>query len=213
VTRGRGHVVRRHNSVLRRTTVEILGSRCRLTVGPGARLWDCSITLVGEGAELFIGADCRLRHVRLSVEDLGSRLVIGGKTSITGATLVSQEGRRLQLGKDCMVAQHAELRNSDSHAIYNRDGARINPPRDVVVGNHVWIGLGACLFKGARIGDGAVIGARALVTGEIPPACLAYGAPATPRRNEIRWSRCRVAEGLPPELNPLAPSAARGSSR
>jgi len=202
---GSGHRVECRNSILRGTEVEILGSNCRLTVGPGARLWGCSITLKGEGAELYIGADCRLRRVRLSVEDRGTRLQIGAKTSITGATLVAQEGRLLQVGEDCMIAQHAELRNSDSHAIYDHDNVRLNPPLDVVVGHHVWIGLGAYVFKGARIGDGAVIGARALVAGEIPPACVAFGVPAVPRISPVRWERGRDAKGRPTPSTSRAP--------
>lgn len=188
---GRGHRVQRHNAILRNTRIEILGSGCRLTIGPHARLWDCSITLAGDDTELYIGADCELRQVRLCVEDRGSRLSIGGQTSIIGATLVAQEGRRLLVGGDCMIAAHTEIRNSDSHAIYDERDARLNPPGDVVVGDHVWIGLGACVFKGARIGDGAVIGARALVTGEIPPDCLAYGMPAAAHRTAIHWDRRR----------------------
>jgi len=189
---GRGHRVRRHNAVLRNTRIEILGTGCRLVIGPGARLWDCSLTLAGDGAELFIGADCQLRQARLCVEDQGSRLVIGAQTSIIGATLVSQEGRLLQLGEDCMLAQYADLRNSDSHAIYDRHGVRINPARDVVLGDHVWLGLGCSITNGARIGNGTVIGAVALVTGEIPPDCVAFGVPAVPRRTGIRWERSRT---------------------
>ena len=197
---GPGHRVQRHNAILRGTRVEILGSGCRLTIGPGARLWDCSITLAGDGAELFIGSGCRLQQTRLCVEDRGSRLVIGAQTSIIGATLVSQEGRLLQLGEDCMLAQHADLRNSDGHAIYDHAGGRINPARDVVLGDHVWLGLGSSIGNGARVGDGAVIGARALVTGEIPPACIAFGVPAGPRRTAIRWDRSRA-----PLTRPVSP--------
>ncbi|MES1167102.1 MAG: acyltransferase [Pseudomonadota bacterium] len=195
--RGPGHRIQLRDSILRRTKVEVLGSGCRLTIGPGARLWDCSITLTGEHAELIIGAGCALRHVRLSVEDRGSRLFVGADTSITGATLVSQEGRLLRIGADCMIAQHAEVRNSDSHAICDDGGRRINPPRDVVVGHHVWIGLGACVFKGAHIGDGAMIGAHALVTGEIPRHCVAFGVPAKPRRTSVHWNRGRDVNGEP----------------
>jgi acetyltransferase-like isoleucine patch superfamily enzyme len=109
-----------------------------------------------------------------------------------------------------MIAQHAEVRNSDSHAIYDRHGTRINPPQDVVVGDHVWIGLNACIFKGAHIGDGAVIGAHALVTGEIPPACVAYGVPATPRHTAISWGRGRDEAGSPPTWS--SPPAATATS-
>ena len=192
---GPGHHVERHNAILRHTRIDISGSGCRLVIGPGARLWGCAITLAGEGVELVIGADCQLRHARLSVEDRGSRLAIGAKTSMTGATLISHEGHLLQLGEDCMVAQHAELRNSDSHSIYDASEARINPPQDVMIGNHVWIGLGSHIFKGARIGDGAIIGAGSLVSGEIAPACIAYGIPAVAHRQGVHWKRERLTHG------------------
>jgi acetyltransferase-like isoleucine patch superfamily enzyme len=197
---GGGHQVQRHDAILRHTRIEMYGTGCRLVIGPGARLWDCSLTIAGDDTQLFIGAGCQLRSARLNVEDRGSRLVIGAQTSIIGATLVSQEGRLLELGEDCMLAQHADLRNSDSHAIYDAQSVRINPARDILVGQHVWIGLGARVFNGARIGDGAVIGALALVTGGIPASTLAYGVPAVPRRTAIRWDRSR----LPPD-SPAAP--------
>ena len=192
---GHGHQVQRHSALLRQTRIEISGSNCRLVIGPGARLWGCAITLAGDGVELVIGADCQLRHARLSVEDRSSRLAIGAKTSMTGATLIAQEGHLLQLGEDCMVAQHAELRNSDGHSIYDSNDTRINLPQDVMIGNHVWIGLGACILKGSRIGDGAIIGAGSLVSGEIAPACIAYGIPAVAHRQGVRWTRERHTHG------------------
>jgi chloramphenicol O-acetyltransferase type B len=52
------------------------------------------------------------------------------------------------------------------------------PERDIVVGNDVWIGLDALILPGARIGDGAVVGARAVVTGEVRPYAIVGGVPA-----------------------------------
>lgn len=189
---GNGHHVQRHNAILRGTQIEISGARCRLVIGPGARLWGCNLSLIGNDIELVIGANCQLRHARLSVEDGHSRLTIGANTSMTGATLMSQEGRLLQVGDDCMIAKHAELRNSDGHAIYDANETRINLPRDVVLGNHVWIGLGAFVLKGARIGEGAIIGAGSHVRGEIAPGCIAYGNPAAVRRPGVTWKRERI---------------------
>lgn len=194
---GSGHLVRRHDSILRGTRVELIGRGCRLTIEPGSRLWDCAITIAGDGAELFIGTGCELRQARLTVEDPGSRLRLGARTVVIGATLLAQEGRLVEVGADSMIAQHAEVRNSDSHAIHDHTGARINPAGDIVLGRHVWIGLGACIFRGARIGDGSVIGARALVTGAIPPGCVAFGVPAVPRRHAIHWHAGRTTLPTP----------------
>lgn len=47
-----------------------------------------------------------------------------------------------------------------------------------VIGNDVWIGQGAMIKRGITIGDGAVIGARALVTKDIPPYAVVGGTPA-----------------------------------
>lgn len=49
---------------------------------------------------------------------------------------------------------------------------------DVVVGNDVWIGTEALLMSGVRVGNGAVIGARAVVTKDVPPYAIVAGVPA-----------------------------------
>ena len=49
---------------------------------------------------------------------------------------------------------------------------------DVVIGNDVWIGTRAVLLPGARIGDGAIIAAHAVVRGEVPAMAVAAGTPA-----------------------------------
>jgi lipopolysaccharide biosynthesis protein len=47
-----------------------------------------------------------------------------------------------------------------------------------VIGNDVWIGAGALLKRGITVGHGAVIGARALVTRDVPPYAIVAGSPA-----------------------------------
>ncbi len=49
---------------------------------------------------------------------------------------------------------------------------------DVVIGNDVWIGHAAIVLSGVTIGDGAVIGARAVVTKDVPPYGIVAGNPA-----------------------------------
>lgn len=49
---------------------------------------------------------------------------------------------------------------------------------DIVVGNDVWIGYEAVIMPGVTIGDGAIIGTRAVVTRDVPPYTIVGGVPA-----------------------------------
>ena len=49
---------------------------------------------------------------------------------------------------------------------------------DVVIGHDVWIGTGALILSGVTIGNGAVIGARSVVTHDVPPYAVVGGVPA-----------------------------------
>ncbi|MHC6181076.1 CatB-related O-acetyltransferase [Clostridium sp. JNZ X4-2] len=49
---------------------------------------------------------------------------------------------------------------------------------DIVVGNDVWIGYDSIIMSGVKIGDGAIIGTRAVVTNDVPPYAIIGGVPA-----------------------------------
>lgn len=49
---------------------------------------------------------------------------------------------------------------------------------DIIIGNDVWIGYDAAIMAGVTIGDGAIIGARALVTKDVAPYTIVGGVPA-----------------------------------
>ena len=49
---------------------------------------------------------------------------------------------------------------------------------DIVIGNDVWIGYEAVILSGVTIGDGAIIGTRAIVTKDVPPYTIVGGVPA-----------------------------------
>ena len=81
---------------------------------------------------------------------------------------------------------------------------------DIVVGNDVWIGYEAVILSGVKIGDGAIIGARAVVTKDVPPYTIVGGVPAKPIRKRFsdetitellklqwwNWSAERIKQNL-----------------
>lgn len=64
----------------------------------------------------------------------------------------------------------------------------------VEIGNDVWIGKEAIILSGVRIGDGAVIGIRSVVTKDVPEYCIYAGNPATFVRG--RFDKCTVGRLL-----------------
>ena len=51
---------------------------------------------------------------------------------------------------------------------------------NIIIGNDVWIGYEAVILAGVTIGDGAIIGTRAVVTKDVPPYTIVGGVPAKP---------------------------------
>ena len=56
---------------------------------------------------------------------------------------------------------------------------------DITIGNDVWIGYEAIILSGVTIGDGAIIGTRAVVTQDVPPYTIVGGVPAKPIRRRF----------------------------
>jgi acetyltransferase-like isoleucine patch superfamily enzyme len=190
---GPDHRLALGNARLRDTLIELEGSGAQLVLGPDVRLFGCHLHLRGHQPRLELGPRVCLRDVRIVVEDDGSTLLIGEGTSMTGAILQAKEGGRVEFGPDCMVGAGVEVSNSDSHSLLDAStGARLNPARDIRIGDHVWLGSGAWIAKGVTIGPHAVIGARSRVHGQIPTGALALGSPATVKRLGVTWSRDRL---------------------
>lgn len=86
---------------------------------------------------------------------------------------------------------------------------------DVLIGNDVWIATESIIMSGVNIGDGAVIGARAVVTKNVPPYTIVAGNPAVVVKQrfddntinqllEIKWwnwDESRIKKALPLLLN------------
>lgn len=67
---------------------------------------------------------------------------------------------------------------------------------DIVVGNDVWIGYEAVILSGVTIGDGAVIGARAVVTKDVPPYTIVGGVPAKPIKKRFSEENIKKLQSI-----------------
>jgi virginiamycin A acetyltransferase len=106
-------------------------------------------------------------------------------------------GDRLIIGKFCSIACGAKfLFTSGNHAkkslanypfpifadAWGLDWTNVaeawDNKGDTVIGSDVWIGYEAVILQGVHIGDGAIVGARAVVTKDVPPYTIVGGVPA-----------------------------------
>ena len=87
---------------------------------------------------------------------------------------------------------------------------------DIVIGSDVWIGYEAVILSGVRIGDGAIVAARAVVTGDVEPYTIVGGVPAKPIRKRFtpetihRLERLRWWDWPREKLQLLLPLLRRG---
>jgi virginiamycin A acetyltransferase len=98
---------------------------------------------------------------------------------------------RLEIGRFCSIAPgvrflmqgaaHPDLGSTYPFAAFGRGWHEAGECRrrgPTVVGNDVWLGLECCILPGVRIGDGAIVGARAVVTKDVPAYAVVAGSPA-----------------------------------
>lgn len=67
---------------------------------------------------------------------------------------------------------------------------------DIVIGNDVWIGYEAVVMSGVSIGDGAIIGTRAVVTKDVAPYTIVGGVPAKPIRKRFDDETIKALQAL-----------------
>lgn len=158
--------------------------------GVFAMSFNFSHAKVDIGAECKGRLDCKLWR--------GAELRIGQKTTFNGARIVVDNGM-VTIGTDCMFSDDILVQSSDQHGIIDArtlevtNGAR----RDVMLDDHVWVGRRATIMPNVRIGFGAIIGAGAVVTADVPAMSVAAGVPARILRTDTTWSR--NTQGLSPQ--------------
>ena len=125
-----------------------------------------------------------------NIEPTGS-VEVGEDSILVGAVFMCAE--HITIGRRVVISYHVTIADSDFHpqsvelrrqdAIANAPGAdrSLRPrieSRPVVIEDDVWIGIGAIVLKGVRIGEGARILAGAVVRHDVPPRMAVAGNPS-----------------------------------
>jgi acetyltransferase-like isoleucine patch superfamily enzyme len=129
--------------------------------------------LVGRHATLAAGYGVGDPNLSDRALVIGDGCVLGARTTITAHTYV-------ELGDSVFTGQWVFITDA-SHGYQDPEtpiGKQFGPHQPVTIGSGTWIGHGAVILPGARIGRNVVVAAGAVVRGEIEDHALVAGSPA-----------------------------------
>lgn len=127
------------------------------------------LLVFSHGGDISIGEWCYIGE--------GARVWSSGSVHIGDRVLISHN---VNIFDSLTHPLNAHLRHAQFKAIMQTGHPRSIDlgERPVTVGNDVWIGANACVLRGVTLGEGAVVGAGAVVTHDVPPFTLVAGNPA-----------------------------------
>jgi acetyltransferase-like isoleucine patch superfamily enzyme len=140
------------------------------------------------GRFVWIGDRTKIRCHEGEVE-IGRKTVIGQECTISAY-------QRVKIGEQCVIADRAMFIDFDHGVVEVERPIRLQGiyKRDVEIGSNVWIGYGACILRGVRVGDNAIVGTNSVVTKDVPANAVVGGVPARVLRmrdapEQLRWPR------------------------
>jgi acetyltransferase-like isoleucine patch superfamily enzyme len=158
-----------------RAAIVASGGQCGggLRVEPGLRFRHGPHRGITIGRDVYIGVgtivDC----------PPGGVVAIGDNVTLTHGTFISA-AKSVTIGDDTLIGEYVSIRDANHQMDISPVPIRNQPmiAEGCEIGSDVWIGRGCAVLAGATLRDGCVIGANAVVMGEIPRHAIAVGAPA-----------------------------------
>lgn len=109
--------------------------------------------------------------------DYGDKIFLGERVYInSNCTLL--DGGKITVGDDSLIGPNVQILTINHPIAPEERLAKTNLASDVIIENNVWIGAGAIILPGNRIGQGSIIGAGAVVTKDVSANSMAVGNPA-----------------------------------
>jgi acetyltransferase-like isoleucine patch superfamily enzyme len=161
------------------------GRRLEIQVGRGGRLRFGRFAWIGDGTKI---------RCHEGVVEIGDKTVFGQECTISAY-------QRVRIGEQCVIADRAMFIDFDHGVVdvetpIRRQGIY---KRDVEVGSNVWVGYGACILRGVRVGDNSIVGTNAVVTRDVPANAVVGGVPAKVLRMRDRPEQLRWPDPVEPD--------------
>ncbi len=147
--------------------------------GPGSVIkWNAEF-LITDGAILEAGDEITIQNYAFfQLTKPNPKVYIGNNTVIGRHCMVTAKNKIL-IGSNVLLGAYVQIIDHN-HGIHAGRTIRSQPAEigEVVIGDDTWIGAGVKILMNSHIGNGAIIGSNAVVTGDIPANAIAVGVPA-----------------------------------
>ena len=159
-----------------------IGQNCLIC--PPCKLWGGGSKRIVIGDNTVIQSHCILGcWLKYAGDTFTPKIKIGSNCNIGEYTHISAINN-IKIGNGVLTGRYVYI-GDNSHGGFSREEMLIQPIKrrlvskgEIIIGDNVWIGDKATILAGISIGQGAIIGANAVVTRDVPPFSIVGGNPA-----------------------------------
>lgn len=181
------------SAIIWKSKIKISGEKNVLTLGKSVGLKNTDIVIRGNNNRICLGDNVKIyEYGKILIEGDNCEISIGSKSTIGSGHIFCGEGNtKITIGQNCMLSREVFMNTSDFHSILDiNTEKRINPPQDILIEDHVWIGFNTTINKGTIMKKNSIVASRSVVSGkEYPPNVVLAGIPAKIVKENITWSR------------------------
>ncbi|WP_184547394.1 acyltransferase [Mucilaginibacter sp. FT3.2] len=143
-------------------------------------IWEVYGDVVFNG-RAFIMHGCKLNVGK------DAQLIFGDQFEMsTECAIVAQ--KKIEIGNHSGISWESLVMDSDFHHIADENGVVFNHPKEIIIGNNVWVGCRCTILKGAVIPDGSIVAAGSLVTKKLSGEKSIFGGnPIKVLKSNVSW--------------------------
>lgn len=177
------------NCIVNNLHAVVKNNNNKIYIGDNTILSDCFIDIKGDNNIIRIGKNCRIGKTEFWINGNNCTIELNDEIYIRSSHIAcGNNNNSIEIGNNCLIAYNVEIRNNDSHKIYDLHSKElINSPKDICIEDKVWIGGNSTIMKGVVVSRGSVIGGGSIVTKNVEAHSIYAGVPAKKIKSNIYW--------------------------
>ena len=139
--------------------------------------------LLRVGGRVNIGYGCDIEVFKNAELSFAGNRILDATGANIGLNIICAE--KIEIAEDVQIGRNVTIRDNNGGHYINRQGYKDTRP--ITVGEKAWLCEACTLMPGAKIGDGAVVGAKSFVISRVPAHSMVIGTPAQVIDEDIQW--------------------------